>query len=254
MAWITEAISEIVETGVAPVLKAGGYRRRRRHWMLQLADVTRTVNVQSHHHNSFGANKFTINLGLILHELDERPEGFVTYSFSNSSARVRIGHVMPIGRDYWWELAQDDDFGAVATDVEIALTQHALPWLDRCSDPTEIVDDFFERDFGVSGFHQVARKLGVDIAQRSQQSLERWLSKPVSDLLEENVRESFRWVTTHLALSADSGEELTAPQLATIQALLARDWPMGHDGNSEGERQDIKRLQRALDERLTNQA
>ncbi|MCP4964998.1 MAG: DUF4304 domain-containing protein [bacterium] len=252
MAWITDAIREIVDTGVAPVLKANGYRRKRRHWMLQLEDATRTLNVQSSNSNWLDPGRFTINLGLAHHDLEGRPEGFATWD-DISGIPIRIGHVMPVRRDYWWELSEDDDFGAVAAEVEEALTRYALPWLGRCSDPMELVDDFFERDLSAGHGFKIARKLGIDVAQRSQRSLERWLSYPVPELLGSDVRESARWILTHLDLSAPGGKRLTSAQRDTIQALIDRDWPMGADARSEGEREDIRWLRAALDRRLANE-
>lgn len=252
MAWITDATKEIVDTGVAPVLKANKYRRKRRHWMLQLEDVTRTLNVQSSRSNWLDPGRFTINLGLAHHALVGRPEGFVTHG-DISMISIRIGHVMPVPRDYWWELSEDDDFGAVAAEAEEALSQYALPWLDRCSDPMEMVDDFFERDLSAGRGVEIARKLDIDVAQRSQRSLERWLSYPVPELLGNDVRDSFRWILTHLGLSGPSGKRLTSVQRDTIQALVDRDWPMGADARSEGEREDIRWLRAGLDRRLANE-
>ena len=250
MAWVTEAISEIVETGIAPVLKASNYRRKRRHWMLQLEHVTRTVNVQSSRYNSTDSGKFTINLGLAHHELSGRPEGFVTYLDIGRSPG-RIGVVMPIGRDYWWEIAKGDDLGAVAVSVEDALVQYALPWLERCSDPMEIIDDLFERDTIVPGSYEIARRLDIDIAERSRRSLERWLSYPMARLGKDNS--TLEWVDRHLTLSDDSGRSLTQAQLTMIQTLLDTDWSASA-GIAPGVEEFYKtRLRTALEQRLSHQ-
>jgi hypothetical protein len=47
---------------------------------------------------------------------------------------TRIGHIMPAKNDHWWEVTADGDVAAIQRDVESALVEHALPWLEQRSD------------------------------------------------------------------------------------------------------------------------
>lgn len=41
---------------------------------------------------------------------------------------------MPERRDHWWTVTPDADIAAIQNDVEQAIVQHGLPWLERHSD------------------------------------------------------------------------------------------------------------------------
>jgi hypothetical protein len=45
----------------------------------------------------------------------------------------RIGHLMPVNRDYWWNFGPRSDLEEIAQDVVTACLRYGLPWLEEHS-------------------------------------------------------------------------------------------------------------------------
>ena len=48
--------------------------------------------------------------------------------------RQRIGHLMPVGKDYWWAITARTDLQQLGDEVKEVLLQHGLPWFDTVPD------------------------------------------------------------------------------------------------------------------------
>lgn len=136
------AVAKVIETcirlGLAPALKADGYRKRGRTFYRGSAEATRVVNVQSSQSNLGASGKFTLNLGVYFPEV-ERVAGFDGAlqwpAESQCSLRVRIGQLLPERNDIWWELGPGVDLGTVSDLLVSAWDLQGRPWMERHGDP-----------------------------------------------------------------------------------------------------------------------
>ena len=134
---MSEIIDEIVKTGLAPVLKAEGYRKTARTFRMAGSDFTKIVNVQASSWNSIEDGKLTINLGVffpavaVLHDQ-------VTFRHPprecDCLVQERIGFLMPEARDFWWEVRQDSNLPAIAEETVKAWREFGKPWLEEHTD------------------------------------------------------------------------------------------------------------------------
>ena len=150
-------VAAVVTTGVAPLLKASGFRKNR-HYFVRLGSTgTSHVEVQSSQWNSPNRASFTLNLwthlpaiAAALGELSD----IDPVRRKVAHCGVRIGHLLPKPEDHWWVLAGENDIERVAAEVSTAVRDFGLPYLARaatlegiaelsghipgiCADPTE---------------------------------------------------------------------------------------------------------------------
>lgn len=133
MSEIARRIDEVIRTGLAPALKAQGYKKAARTFRRREPGHTLVVNVQGSSWNSDDDGSFTLNLGVyfptVVPFLDwmravERP------TEPDCVVRQRIGFVMPLGLDHWWSISPDTDLDALAREVRDAWEQFGRPWLE----------------------------------------------------------------------------------------------------------------------------
>lgn len=153
----SQLVASAVALGVAPLLKARGFRKQRHRFYRSTPDATEHVEVQSSQWNAPNRASFTINLWTYLpaiaHAANETP---VVDPLRQRLAHcgIRIGHLLETPGDYWWTITQPSQIEPIAKEVATALERFGLPYLERaatlegvaalsghipgiCSDPTE---------------------------------------------------------------------------------------------------------------------
>lgn len=136
MSEIARRIDEVIREGLAPVLKAYGYKKDRRNFRRREAECTRVVNVQGSAWNADNQGSFTINLGVYFPAVVPFLDGMrVTDRPAEVDcvARERIGYLLPAQRDYWWDVSSETDPGALAREVREAWEQFGAAWMDAHS-------------------------------------------------------------------------------------------------------------------------
>jgi hypothetical protein len=130
-------IDAVIKDGLAPALKTQGYRKERRTFRRRGAQCTRVVNVQGSQWNAEHEGRFTLNLAVyfpaVVPFLDwaratDRP------TEADCVVRERIGFVMPVRQDHWWQVTAETDLGALAREVCEAWEEFGAPWLDTHAD------------------------------------------------------------------------------------------------------------------------
>jgi hypothetical protein len=161
-----------VVSGVAPLLKRAGFRKRR-HAFNRTPEpgLVHVLNFQMGPFDPPGPGseahvaalesldmpgylygRFTINLGV--YAAGMVIEGGETRSWVNHyncQLRKRIGELLT-GQDVWWSLESPDEIASVA---ETALSVAGLPWLDRFSHTSSIVDAFTSEGWAALGLPPV---------------------------------------------------------------------------------------------------
>ncbi len=122
--------------GLAPLLKAHGFRKKRHHFVRIGESAVNHISVQASQWNSPGKASFTINLWsnvpAIAAALGESP---VVDHFTHKVAHcgLRIGHLLPTPGDFWWEIRGEEDIARIAKEISDVVECYALPYLERTS-------------------------------------------------------------------------------------------------------------------------
>lgn len=124
---------QVIRDGLAPALKAAGYRKDGRTFRRPELRGTCVVNVQGSRWNTKDQGRFTLNLGVYFPDVvpfldwmraTNRP------SEADCLVRKRIGSVMPAGRDHWWVVTPQTDLVSLSRELREAWEQFGAPWLD----------------------------------------------------------------------------------------------------------------------------
>lgn len=142
MASPREIINAVIGDGPSAYLKALGFRRRARHFFRVDAESSAHVHFQASVGNGGDHIRFTINLfrhyPLLAARLGEAEDDMVK---RRAQLGLRIGHVMPVATDYWWELTSIADAAQTGRNVTTALREYGLPYLDSVARIADIVVD-----------------------------------------------------------------------------------------------------------------
>lgn len=127
------SLDEVISTGVAPLLRGLGYRRRGRTFLLAGELSTAHIRFQASHWNHADCTRFTINLGRYFESIARKNGELVVLDFSKQRQMhvgIRIGHLLPQQSDQWWSIASEGDVPKVAAEVVAALRDYGLPYLE----------------------------------------------------------------------------------------------------------------------------
>lgn len=134
-------IDAVIKAGLAPELKAAGFRKTARTFRRPFPLGVQVVNVQASRWNGGDTGQFTVNLGVHLPAVDaidgRPPRGNPTEW--QCQVRRRIGFLLPDPDDHWWEVGPATDLDAVADEVRRTWLAHGPGWFRRLEAPAELV-------------------------------------------------------------------------------------------------------------------
>jgi hypothetical protein len=152
-------------------LAASGFRRSGAVSRRALGDVVQLVELQSSTRSSVERLVVTLNLAVVSTALQAQGgDPAPTPSVASAHWRERIGHLLPIHRDYWWEIAQPNEAQGAAKEIADAIRGYALPILDRLSSTSRLKELW---ETGVSpGITERQRRMYLSTLYRMDQSRE----------------------------------------------------------------------------------
>jgi len=130
--------SALVDAAIRPsfdALKNAGFRRRGRTFAKVARGASGVLNFQSSQWNVGKSARFTINLAVYVPafaKIQNRVLSTPPEKLEGCSWHTRIGFAMGMRKDLWWEVSAGNPSENVAADVLNSLTNHAIPWLERC--------------------------------------------------------------------------------------------------------------------------
>lgn len=195
MSVIRDRIDHVLQRGLAPRLKAAGYRKDGRTFRHSGPNAVKLTNLQASWSNVGSDGKFTVNLGVYfpqaaelhgLHRITERPVE------SDCMVHERIGFLLPVRSDHWWAVDDSTDLDALTGEVGQAWEEVCRPWLDRHADPA-VARDFMVHKRGAPWWGAIFSLLLADqVAARSY--LEQAISEARRPDLAAHLR---RWGERH---------------------------------------------------------
>ncbi|MFT3894066.1 MAG: DUF4304 domain-containing protein [Anaerolineales bacterium] len=136
MSITSEKIDYIIKVGIQPILKREGFKKSSRTFRRSRAGCVQIINIQGSWTNYGDSGQFTINLGVYYPEAAKLHGSFHVTDHpleSNCIVNERIGHLMPVQRDYWWNFDANSDLNKIGQEVVSVCTNYGLPWLDAHS-------------------------------------------------------------------------------------------------------------------------
>lgn len=138
MSILSKKIDYIIHSGLHPTLKREGFHKFSRTFRRTLTDCIQITNVQGSWTNQGDRGRFTINLAVYFPEA-AKLEGIFQITDhpleSDCLVRQRIGHIMPVQKDYWWEIDSNSDLDQISAEVVSRWTDYGKPWLERYATP-----------------------------------------------------------------------------------------------------------------------
>jgi hypothetical protein len=131
-----DLIGQIVKSHIAPGLKSRGFRKDRYLWSLQQDELVQFVALQSSRWSHGDEGEFTFNLGVHWPTPYEDLIGArlpYHYLFWR-----RIGWLIPLQKDYWWNVSRASDLDAIGRQVIETVTGFGLPALDQFRSPDKV--------------------------------------------------------------------------------------------------------------------
>jgi hypothetical protein len=139
MSEIGRRIDQVIRLDLGVRLRRHRYRKHARTLYAQGDQQIKLVNVQASQWNTGIEGRFTLNLGVHwpqIHEILERaPLGRFPKEYECTPCSIRIGHLMPDGRDHRWQLNPATDPASLAEEVGLSWEHYGHPWLEDVSDP-----------------------------------------------------------------------------------------------------------------------
>ncbi len=132
-----ERFQAMLRDHLAPALRTLGLRGSGRRFVLPDEGEWRLVGIQGSRWSTATSVGFTANL--VVADKGEwaryRAEQPGVASEPSAIARdrvgrmVRLGHLLPVGQDHWWELTSGVRPDVLAAEVADAIARYGLPWL-----------------------------------------------------------------------------------------------------------------------------
>jgi hypothetical protein len=130
----SKLINDAIAQGPADLLRSEGFRRKARLFFRQTPEVNTQIWFQASRFNNPDSASFTVNLSTYFPAIAaakrEKPILEPT-KLRPAHAGLRIGHLMPVRTDYWWNITSSREVEPVAKQVTEALRKYGLPYLAR---------------------------------------------------------------------------------------------------------------------------
>ena len=133
MSRVAQTIDRVIRFGLAPCLRAEGFKKQARNFYRRSNYRTDVVNIQASRWNEGASGSFTMNLGVYFPEvadLASAPPAPSVPKEYHCTVRSRIGHLMPAGTDLWWDVSGETDEEALAKEVAEAWEEFGKAWLE----------------------------------------------------------------------------------------------------------------------------
>ena len=169
MSAIAKKIDLVLRGELARTLKSEGFRKHARTFVRERCGVQQIVNAQASQWNEGLTGNFTLNLGVYHPRVASRRGLVASGAYPReyeSTARQRVGHLMPGVSDYWWEITSSTDLETLAKDVDETYLQFGAPWLESMLELSSVFR-FLETQSDPLMTAAVALELGnTELAQR----------------------------------------------------------------------------------------
>lgn len=128
---ISEKIEIIIKSGFSNFMKNEGFKKSGKNWHKQFEGYCWIVNIQSSQSNFGDTGKFTINLGVYHHTIEQLANGqpLITKPKEyEATIRTRLGSLFT-EHDYWWQIKDQTFLEDITHDLILKMKNYGFPWL-----------------------------------------------------------------------------------------------------------------------------
>lgn len=147
----SDVLAAISKGPCRELLVAHGFRRSAPHFWRNPEGVNHAIQFQASSWGSADGGSFTINLGVTTPALHETVLGQPFPANPGTACcwpfGMRIGALLPGGRDRWWEISSAADAEPVGRELVAALRDFALPFFDGLRRREDLAE-WVQRDHG----------------------------------------------------------------------------------------------------------
>lgn len=126
-----EIYHHFIQHDIGPLLKDRGFRKSRQTFWKDSDMILAVISFQKSQWNSNEVVSFTVNVGIASKRLMPAHPAHRPPRVEACVVQERIGWLLPIREDLWWEIRSDTDIDRVADDVKAAIVRGVLPFIRR---------------------------------------------------------------------------------------------------------------------------
>lgn len=134
---VQETYKELVKDQISPAVRDSGLKGSAGRYQLPSDDHWALVGFQKSAYSDAEHIKFTVNLFVVSRDEWELaradhsfyPEKPTAGTHWAAGTQTRIGRLMPVGDDHWWDLYPTTSPDQLVDDVVGAIREFALPWM-----------------------------------------------------------------------------------------------------------------------------
>ena len=159
-------LAALIKGYMVPELKPSGFKKKGLSWNRSRNSFIDVVNIQKYRTGAFDNEKFTLNIGIFVPVFYEIIWGAPYKGFIKEEdcfIRFRLGDLLQddfSGKafDIWWELKTDDDVVKIGAELQAAVNEKVLPFLESMNDyqkSQEFIDNMggWQKDYPLMQIH-----------------------------------------------------------------------------------------------------
>jgi len=123
----SDTYKQIILTQLHTLLKPIGFRKKQQCFSAEQGDTVLFIQMQSSKKSTKNVLVVTINLGIFSRIVAESVGNTRAPNVYDAHWLARIGSLMPVGSDKWWEVQSSDEAHLCSTEITRILTDRALP-------------------------------------------------------------------------------------------------------------------------------
>jgi hypothetical protein len=135
-----DAVFPKIISSATEALSPFGYKKSGQILRKVVGDNVAIIEFQKSRDSNSAEIRFTINLAIVCGRLlDPERISLTKAKAMDGHFRIRIGEVLPVNDDLWWNVVADSDGGALAGEISNALIKYAVPNLEPYLDSRELL-------------------------------------------------------------------------------------------------------------------
>ena len=193
MSEIAKRIDAIVSARLAPMLKQAGFKKQARNFRREHDNHTDVINVQADRYNDANHGRFTVNLGAYYPAIADISEALPVRGLPkeyNCTVRQRIGSLMEVRADFWWEIDRRSSDADTADNLAKTVATYGIPWLDDLSN-LDVVKRFAANNHGLYA------AAGIALHQGDREGAQHYLDREMATANEFVKPKLASWAKKH---------------------------------------------------------
>jgi hypothetical protein len=128
---------KVILDAVRSVVRPLGFKKKGRRFIRVIDNMEQMVELQRSRSSNQEALSFTLNLGVRYKPLKLGFTDFIGLDSSTCHWVQRIGNLLPISEDFWWQVANESEAAKVAQEVADAVAGFVIAYSSQSEQRSE---------------------------------------------------------------------------------------------------------------------